>query len=89
MLGVVHAVHFARSNLRGPTGGGKRVSGELGNAPNVYRGSYPQAFEQLAGNCKGGRCFTIDSEVWFPLYEDAYDQQGQLWQDHIYWLTYR
>jgi hypothetical protein len=23
------------------------------------------------------------------LYEDEYDPGGQLWQNHIYWLTYR
>ena len=42
---------FARSNLRDRRRR-KRVSGELGNAPNVYRGSYPQAFEQLAGTAR-------------------------------------
>ena len=31
----------------------------------------------------------IDSEDWFPLYEDTYDSSGRLWQNHIYWLTYR
>ena len=31
-----------------------------------------------------------DSEVWDPLYEDAYDcGAASLWQNHIYWLTYR
>lgn len=31
----------------------------------------------------------IDSEMWFEPYVDLYDTQGQLWQNHIYWLTYR
>jgi hypothetical protein len=31
----------------------------------------------------------IDSELWFEPYVDEYDAQGQLWQNHIYWLTYR
>ncbi|MGO9451959.1 MAG: DUF1329 domain-containing protein [Candidatus Binataceae bacterium] len=31
----------------------------------------------------------LDSEVWFEPYIDTYDQQGQLWRTHVYWLTYR
>src|SRR5205807_10165595 len=31
----------------------------------------------------------IDAEMWFEPYIDEYDQKGQLWQNHIYWLTYR
>ena len=28
-------------------------------------------------------------EVWFEPYIDPYDQSGQLWRTHIYWLAYR
>jgi hypothetical protein len=31
----------------------------------------------------------MDSEAWFNPYIDTYDQQGRLWRNHIYWLTYR
>ena len=31
----------------------------------------------------------LDGEVWFEPYIDTYDQKGQLWRTHIYWLTYR
>src|SRR5271156_1944974 len=31
----------------------------------------------------------LDSEVWFEPYIDTYDQSGQLWRTHIYWLAYR
>lgn len=31
----------------------------------------------------------IDGEVWFTPYIDIYDQQGHLYQNHIYWLTIR
>jgi hypothetical protein len=31
----------------------------------------------------------IDGEMWFEPYVDEYDPNGQLWQNHIYWLTYR
>jgi hypothetical protein len=27
--------------------------------------------------------------VWFEPYIDTYDQRGQLWRTHIYWLAYR
>jgi len=31
----------------------------------------------------------LDAEAWFEPYIDTYDQKGQLWRAHIYWLTYR
>ena len=31
----------------------------------------------------------IDGEVWFTPYIDTYDQRGQLYQDHIYWMAIR
>jgi hypothetical protein len=31
----------------------------------------------------------IDGEMWFEPYVDEYDANGELWQNHIYWLTYR
>jgi hypothetical protein len=27
--------------------------------------------------------------MWFEPYVDEYDARGELWQNHIYWLTYR
>jgi hypothetical protein len=35
------------------------------------------------------RSCTLDSEVWFEPCIDTYDQRGQLWRTHIYWLAYR
>jgi hypothetical protein len=31
----------------------------------------------------------MDSESWFEPYIDEYDQRGQLWYNHIWWMTYR
>ncbi len=31
----------------------------------------------------------VDGEMWFEPYVDEYDPNGQLWQNHTYWLTYR
>jgi hypothetical protein len=31
----------------------------------------------------------IDGEVWFTPYIDTFDQKGQLYQDHIYWMAIR
>ena len=31
----------------------------------------------------------LDSEMWFEPYIDTYDQKGQLFQNHIYFSTYR
>jgi uncharacterized protein DUF1329 len=31
----------------------------------------------------------IDAQLWFNPYVDSYDASGHLWQNHIYWMTYR
>ena len=31
----------------------------------------------------------MDSEMWFPPYVDEYDQKGNLWYNHVWWLATR
>ena len=44
---------------------------------------------KIAGALHSKTVIYMDSEVWFEPYIDTYDQKGELFQDHIYWLTYR
>jgi len=43
-----------------------------------------------AGNALHGKTVVyIDNQMWFNPYVDSYDSSGHLWQNHIYWMTYR
>jgi hypothetical protein len=87
MLGVVHAAHSPEITCM--TDGGGSACPENWEMRHMYvveatpRGSV--ASEALQSKT----ILYIDGEVWFPLYEDEYDSSGQLWENHIYWLTYR
>ncbi len=88
MLGVVHAVHSPEITC--PTDGGGSACPENWETRQMYIvEATPRRHSNNSQALQSRTVLYIDSEVWFPLYEDAYDQQGQLWQDHIYWLTYR
>jgi uncharacterized protein DUF1329 len=89
MLATVHAVHSPEVTC--PYDGGASACPEVWEMRHMYvveatprreRGQAPGALEQKS-------IVYLDSEVWFEPYVDTYDQRGQLWRTHIYWLTYR
>ncbi len=87
MLGVVNAAHSPEVTCM--TDGGGSACPENWELRRMY---VVEADPRNADNSQALQSRTIlyiDSEVWYPLYEDAYDRAGQLWQNHIYWLTYR
>src|SRR5712692_9600136 len=45
--------------------------------------------KRITGALDSKTIIYLDSEVWFEPYIDTYDQRGQLWRNHIYWVTYR
>ncbi len=88
MLGVVHAAHSPEVTC--PTDGGGSACPENWELRRMYIvEASPRRSINNSQALQSRTVLYIDSEVWFPLYEDAYDRQGQLWQDHIYWLTNR
>lgn len=88
MLGSVHAAHSPEVTCG--TDGGASACPENWEERNMYIvEATPRYTRNNRQALQSKTILYIDSEVWFPLYEDAYDQQGQLWQSHIYWLTYR
>jgi hypothetical protein len=87
MLGVVHAAHSPEVTCL--TDGGGSACPENWETRQMYIVEATPRHSNASQTLQSRTVLYIDSEVWFPLYEDAYDSQGQLWQDHIYWLTYR
>jgi len=90
MLGVVHA-KYSPENTCMTDGGGSACpeDWEMRNMYIVEATPRHRGFEANSEALQSKTILYIDGEAWFPLYEDAYDRQGQLWQSHIYWLTYR
>jgi hypothetical protein len=86
MLATVHAAHSPE--LRCPLDGGASACPENYEMRHMYiveatpRRGHINAID-------GKTVIYIDSEVWFPPYIDTYDQKGELFRAHIYWLAYR
>jgi len=85
LLGVVHAAHSPEITCA--TDGGGSACPENWEMRHMY---VVEATPRKGHNeLQSKTILYIDGEIWYPLYEDEYDPQGQLWQNHIYWLTYR
>jgi hypothetical protein len=87
MLGVVHAIHSPEMTCS--TDGGGSACPENWEMRHMYMVEVTPRHWYASQALQSKTILYIDSEVWFPLYEDAYDPQGRLWQNHTYWLTYR
>ncbi len=87
MLGVVNAAHSPETTC--PTDGGGSACPENWEMRRMYIVEAKPRNTSASEALQSRTVLYIDDEAWFPLYEDAYDRQGQLWQDHIYWLAYR
>ncbi len=86
MLGCLHAIHSPEVTCA--TDGGASACPENWEMRHLY---IVEATPRPGwiNSLQSKTVLYIDSEAWYPIYEDAYDRQGQLWQNHIYWLTYR
>ncbi|HYA35042.1 MAG TPA: DUF1329 domain-containing protein, partial [Candidatus Binataceae bacterium] len=85
LLGVVHAAHSPEITCA--TDGGGSACPENWEMRHMY---VVEATPRKGHNeLQSKTILYIDGEIWYPLYEDEYDLRGQLWQNHIYWLTYR
>jgi Protein of unknown function (DUF1329) len=87
MLACAHAEHSPE--VKCATDGGASACPEAWEMRHMYvveatpdRKRAPQALDSRT-------IIYIDAEAWFEPYTDTYDQSGQLWRNHIYWLTYR
>jgi uncharacterized protein DUF1329 len=89
MLGCVHAAHSPEITCKTDGGGSAcpenweiRHMWIVEGRPRRSTGTSQQALHSKT-------ILYIDSEMWYEPYIDEYDARGQLWQNHIYWLTYR
>jgi hypothetical protein len=87
LLGVVHAGHSPEITCM--TDGGGSACPETWEMRHMYVVEATPRRAVASQALQSRTILYIDGEVWFPLYEDEYDQSGQLWENHIYWLTYR
>jgi hypothetical protein len=87
MLGVVHAEHSPAT--RCATDGGASACPESWEMRNVYIVEATPRKERASRALQSKTIIYMDSETWFEPYIDEYDQRGQLWYNHIWWMTYR
>jgi hypothetical protein len=88
---MLASAHAERSpEVRCETDGGASACPEAWEMRHLYVIEATPARKRDNHQALHGRTLVyMDSEVWFEPYIDTYDQQGRLFQDHIYWLTYR
>jgi Protein of unknown function (DUF1329) len=87
MLACVHAVHSPEVTCM--TDGGASACPENWEMRRLYIVEARPRHSVAAQALQSKTILYIDGEMWFEPYIDTYDPSGQLWQNHIYWLTYR
>ena len=87
MLACAHAQHSPE--VRCPSDGGTSACPEAWEMRHLYVIEASPWRKQSKQALHGKTVIYMDSEVWFEPYIDTYDQAGRMFQNHIYWLTYR
>jgi hypothetical protein len=89
MLACAHAQHSPE--VRCPTDGGTSACPEAWEMRHLYViEALPRRTVGVNQQALHSRTVVyLDSELWFEPYIDTYDRQGQLFQDHIYWVATR
>jgi uncharacterized protein DUF1329 len=89
MLACVHAAHSPEVTC--PYDGGATACPENWEMRHMYivEATPRRDIGQAGGALDKRTVIYLDSEVWFEPYIDTYDQRGQLWRTHVYWLAYR
>jgi Protein of unknown function (DUF1329) len=86
MLATVHAAHSPEVTC--PFDGGASVCPENWEMRHQYVVEAMPRYK-VVDTLQGRNIVYLDSEVWFEPYVDTYDRQGRLFQNFLYWLTYR
>ncbi|HSR56860.1 MAG TPA: DUF1329 domain-containing protein [Candidatus Binataceae bacterium] len=89
MLAVVHAEHSPE--VRCATDNGASACPEAWEMRHMYvvEASPRRDIREARGALDSKTVLYSDSEVLYPTYVDTYDQRGQLFRSHIYWLANR
>jgi hypothetical protein len=89
LLATAHAAHSPE--VRCPTDGGTSACPENWELRHVYIiQALPRRIPGINQQALHSKTIVyLDSELWFEPYIDTYDQQGRLFQNHIYWVATR
>jgi Protein of unknown function (DUF1329) len=87
MLAVAHAEHSPE--VRCATDGGVSACPEAWEMRTLYIVEATPRPDRAAGALQSKTVVYLDSESWAEPYVDEYDRNGQLWYNHIWWMTYR
>ena len=88
MLASVHAKHSPEVTC--PSDGGASACPENWEMRQLYVVETTPRWNSVNSQALHAKSILyIDGEMWFEPYVDEYDANGELWQNHIYWLTYR
>jgi Protein of unknown function (DUF1329) len=88
MLASVHAIHSPEITCA--TDGGASACPENWELRSMYIVQTKPRWKTVNAEALHAKSILyIDNEMWFEPYVDEYDANGELWQNHIYWLTYR
>ncbi len=88
MLASVHAIHSPEVTC--PTDGGASACPEDWELRSMYIVRTKPRWNSVNAQALHAKSILyIDNEMWFEPYVDEYDANGELWQNHIYWLTCR
>ncbi|MGH7948556.1 MAG: DUF1329 domain-containing protein [Candidatus Binataceae bacterium] len=87
MLAVVNARHSPVTTCA--TDGGGSTCPEAWEMRHMYVVEANPRRSQIQEALHGKTLVYMDSEVWFNPYIDTYDQRGELFQNHIYYLAHR
>ncbi len=75
--------------FRCPSDGGGSTCPEVWELRHIYIVEALPRREVIGGALDSKTLIYMDSELWFEPYIDTYDQRGELWRNHIYWLANR
>jgi hypothetical protein len=87
MLACVNAEHSPEPSC--PTDGGGSTCPEKWEMRHMFVVAAMPRRDRSPGTLQSKTVIYEDGEVWFNPYVDTYDRRGELWQNNVYWLTYR
>jgi hypothetical protein len=87
MLASVNAEHSPELSCK--SDGGASACPELWQMRHMYVIEAKPRPQKISQALQSKTLVYMDAELSYEPYIDTYDRKGQLWQNHIYWLTYR
>jgi len=87
MLAVAHAEHSPEITCA--TDGGGSACPEAWEKRHLYIVEAVPRRERIPEALHSKTILYMDSELWYSSYVETYNRSGELWQSHMFYLTYR